>query len=161
MERGTPNSNLSSFGLWSYSASNQKVEKGRHKGHQSHWKYFYFLLLSGDLSCGVLYRSLLGVLWPVSCSVSVCWSKECGFAICLKMEYFFLPFPFWPHTSPASRKSVVSVIIARLCNQINIIFQKASSGRAEQWWCRWLVVSLDVFSTHIQTEGAGDSISRC
>lgn len=84
-----------------------------------------------------------------------------GFYSVPEIEYFFLPFPFWPHISPTSKKSVVSVFIASLCSQINTIFQEASNRRAEQWWCRWLVVSLAILSRHIQTEGAGDSISRC
>lgn len=48
---GIPNFSLSSFVLISCSASNQKVEKGRHKGSQSHCIEMHFIYYSYLVIC--------------------------------------------------------------------------------------------------------------
>lgn len=48
---GTPNFSLSSFVLRSCSASSQKVEKGRHKGNQSHCTEILFIYYSYLVNC--------------------------------------------------------------------------------------------------------------
>lgn len=101
---GTQNSSLSSFVLQSYSASNQKVEKGRHKDSQSHCTENLFIIL---IWWPVRWSS---VQKPVGCLMINILLCQCM----LKQEMWFYsvpentlllpPFPFWPHTNSACKK---------------------------------------------------------